>query len=112
MTKDETKALLQRIQIHYPKDIPREYMAVLITDWHRHLSKYDSRWVAEALDYHLESSPYAPKIFDIISQLKAIEQRVHRERLTLPQIEHHAEYIEMPEEVRKKMEALKGRGTL
>lgn len=106
MTKDETKAMLQRIHIHYPREIPKEYMAVLITDWYRHLAKYDVKWVAEALDYHLESSPYAPKIFDIITQLKAIEQRVHRAK-GFPQLEHKAEYVEMPEECRRKWEAWK-----
>ena len=108
MTKDETKALLQRIHIHYPRELPKEYMAVLIADWYKHLAKYDVRWVVEALDQHLQTSPYPPKIYDMVNQLKAVEQKVHRDRLgSVPQLEHHAEYVGMPDECRKKWEEWK-----
>ena len=85
MTIEETKAFMQKVQIHYwrfYKDMPTEYMAYTITEWHRFLETAKEEDVSAALDLHIEQSTFPPGIAEIKQQLKTVYEKQKRIRLT------------------------------
>ncbi len=61
--------------------MPEEYMAFTVKEWHRFLEKTPAADVADALDYHINESPFPPGIAEIQVQLKAVYDNRHRKRL-------------------------------
>lgn len=112
MTRDETKAMLQKISIHYWqhfKDLPKEYMSIILSDWYRLLGKYDVRVVEEALYMYLEKGQFPPKISDMIECIAAVSRQNRIENsINQPKLESPGA-IETPEELKKVLEGWRGK---
>ena len=114
MTRDETKALLQKIQIHwwrFFKDMPREYIGITLDEWYKFLGKYETKYIAEALDLCIQQNEFPPTIKEIKEKISEVERKVVREvSINAPRLEHKSEPIseeERAERLRKIREGLR-----
>lgn len=112
MTIEETKALMQKIQVHYwrfYKDMPQEYMPYTIKEWHRFLEKYKADDISAALDRHIDVSPFPPCIAEIKDQLRS--ELLHKARMQLaeaPALSPPADPL-APEEIEERIRKIKER---
>ena len=84
MTIEETKVLMQKIQLHYwrsYKDMPKNYMASTIKEWHRFLEKFAPEDISAALDLHISQCPFPPGIAEVKLQLKVVFDQRARTKL-------------------------------
>ena len=106
MTRDETKGLLQKIQVHYWrffKDMPREYVQITLDEWYRFLQKYDVDKIVQALDLCIVASEFPPTIKDIVDKIPAITRKIQIEKsINTPLLESDSA-IPMPEDVKEKL---------
>lgn len=114
MTREEIKAMFQVITMAYwsqnrRDNIPKEYMRLRVEEWYRQLQKCPAPIARRALDNHIRSKQFEPTISDILAEVKIVEQQVHREKLAaIPALEHSAEAIPMPDDVRDRIAKWKG----
>lgn len=75
MTEQQTAELLAVIAAAYPdqfKEIKRKRAEAILALWSNQLASMDAGIVSIALDRHIKSSPFAPKISDIREQIRHI----------------------------------------
>jgi len=110
MTIEETKALMQKIQLHYwrfYKDMPKDYMAFTVKEWQRFLEKFTPEDISAALDLHITQCTFPPGIAEIKQQLKAIFDQ--RARMKLAEVSALPPPVDplSPEEAEERIQQMK-----
>jgi hypothetical protein len=106
MTKDDTKALLQKIQANFAwsfKDASKENMMIMWNTWYELLGKYDTDIMVKALDMHLVTKTMPPTIADMIQNASIVlKQKRIEQDINKPMLTSSDTVCGMPEECREK----------
>lgn len=74
MTREETKALMAKIRNIYPQfcaKTPEHELPQVVNLWAKVLQDYPAAYVEHGLYFHMEQSPYAPTIADLLQAAQA-----------------------------------------
>lgn len=102
MTEQQTAELLAVIAAAYPdqfKEMKRKRAEAILALWSNQLASMDAGIVSIALDRHIKSSPFVPKISDIREQIRQIYYEA-KERIFAMR------FVGLNEDVLKEVQAL------